>query len=135
MSEPSGDGVASTGISTSAAFMTGSSDAPDGVSVSVVLHAAAMSAAAVAPTMRIILPLRALPSMCSPYTPPTRLPRSRLHGVVRKRPMDFRVRPIGVIRSPFHEKSEAPRQGVVADDAAGEIVLDAELADAVADLE
>lgn len=45
------------------------------------------------------------------------------------------VRPIGVIRSPFKEKVEAPRQGIVAADVRGVIEVLPELADGLQDLE
>jgi tRNA (adenine37-N6)-methyltransferase len=42
--------------------------------------------------------------------------------------------PIGIVRSPFHEKGEAPRQAVVARDVVGRIVLDPRFEDALVDL-
>lgn len=45
------------------------------------------------------------------------------------------VRPIGFVRSPFKEKADAPRQGVVAGDVAATIELLAEYKDALSDLE
>lgn len=47
----------------------------------------------------------------------------------------LQVRPIGVVRSPFHEKVEAPRQGVVAGAGTAELWLDPSLAHAVEDLD
>src|SRR4051812_28085149 len=48
--------------------------------------------------------------------------------------MSFEVRPIGFVRSPFHEKVEAPRQATVAGDVVGEIEILPEHEDALADL-
>jgi len=45
------------------------------------------------------------------------------------------IQPIGVVRSPFTEKAEAPRQSVVARGVAGTIEIDRAYADALADLE
>jgi tRNA (adenine37-N6)-methyltransferase len=46
----------------------------------------------------------------------------------------FTVRPIGVVRSPFREKVEAPRQAIVARDVPGTLVLHPEHEHALADL-
>lgn len=47
---------------------------------------------------------------------------------------DLLVRPIGVVRSPFVEKVEAPRQARVAEDVCGQIEVSPELEHALADL-
>ncbi|MHC4080497.1 MAG: tRNA (N6-threonylcarbamoyladenosine(37)-N6)-methyltransferase TrmO [Planctomycetota bacterium] len=47
----------------------------------------------------------------------------------------FTFRPIGVIRTPFTELDEAPRQGALAPDAKGTIELDPRLAEGLATLE
>ena len=48
---------------------------------------------------------------------------------------ELRLRPIGVIRSPFHEPKGTPIQPAFAAGARGEVVVDDEYADALADLE
>jgi len=48
---------------------------------------------------------------------------------------ELRLRPIGIIRSPFPEPKGTPIQPAYAADARGEVVLDDEYAEALADLE
>jgi len=48
--------------------------------------------------------------------------------------VDLLLRPIGTIRSPFHEKSEAPRQAIVAAETTGSIEILPEHEDALSDL-
>lgn len=50
-------------------------------------------------------------------------------------PVEFVVRPIGIVRSPFREKVDAPRQAVAAPDAEGTIELLPAYRDALDDLE
>jgi tRNA (adenine37-N6)-methyltransferase len=45
------------------------------------------------------------------------------------------IEPIGIVRSPFSEKAEAPRQSVVAQDVEGRIIVDPRFEDALADLD
>jgi tRNA (adenine37-N6)-methyltransferase len=45
------------------------------------------------------------------------------------------IEPIGVVRSPFSEKAEAPRQPVVAEGIEGQILVDPRFEDALADLD
>jgi tRNA-Thr(GGU) m(6)t(6)A37 methyltransferase TsaA len=45
------------------------------------------------------------------------------------------LRPIGIVHSPLGEKAEAPRQGTADGSASGRIVLDAEFADALEDID
>jgi tRNA (adenine37-N6)-methyltransferase len=51
------------------------------------------------------------------------------------RRVEWTIRPVGYVRSPFLEKVDAPRQPGVAEDARGTIEILAELEDALADLE
>ena len=48
--------------------------------------------------------------------------------------MELVCRPIGFVRSPFKEKADAPRQGILAEDVTATIELNSEYADALDDL-
>jgi tRNA-Thr(GGU) m(6)t(6)A37 methyltransferase TsaA len=50
-------------------------------------------------------------------------------------PPSLHLRPIGVIRSPHREAAGTPIQSVYAEDCVGEVVVDAEFAPALADIE
>jgi tRNA-Thr(GGU) m(6)t(6)A37 methyltransferase TsaA len=49
--------------------------------------------------------------------------------------VDLRVRPIGIVRSPYKEKVEAPRQATIGSDVVGTIEIVPELVDALDDLQ
>jgi tRNA-Thr(GGU) m(6)t(6)A37 methyltransferase TsaA len=78
-------------------------------------------------------PPRTRPSLprrnTSSLTPPTSCANSQ------KRVRELVVRPIGVVHSPLEEKADAPRQGTAHGSASGRIVLNAEFADALEDID
>src|SRR5688500_5804548 len=61
--------------------------------------------------------------------------RGRRAAVYNDRVKELVVRPIGVVRSPFGEKVEAPRQARVASEARGRIEIEPELESALDDLD